>query len=468
MRRSRFTGMCVDCSAIRFSKNFLKVETRAIDGMLHRTRTNDAMLTHQQLKARKDYAMSIADKWRLQYSKGKSKLVSALRRIDDGHRNCELVARGKFGKVHVLMRRRLKRGARPATILRRFNEAIEHGFHPRGEDVDGREDFEKAFLQTCFGGHRNLWLSQKIDGGMGKSKLKKWLNAEAIPRFILCHGELHVRTLAHNLHEFMFSTLPPTLRACHVVAVDNVNIDERLRLWGKIGDFGGVRGVGRESAAAVPSFFPRTFQSLVSLAGLIESDAVQLAKEVTVLALIRNGRGTKQIVPIFASGSSCKGGDDVGAHVWMIETVIRMWYERDEGYVQRGPISTVSSDSGSTLRKAMRQMFHARRLPKRFCDLFINCPGFDLAGDPEHGTTDNADDKHDFKNLRGGVSRKKGALRGFQMSGFLTFSPVLKVDPTPRILLFTHFPPSQPNLRTRNAFVNEAFACIRFTSHARR
>jgi hypothetical protein len=206
----------------------------------------------------------------------------------------------------------------------------------------------------------------------------------------------------------------------------------------------------------------------VSLAGLIESDAVQLAKAVTVLALIRNGRGTKQIVPIFASGSSCKGGDDVGAHVWMIETVIRMWYERDEGYVQRGPISTVSSDSGSALRKAMRQMFHARRLPKRFCDLFINCPGFDLAGDPEHGTTDNADDKHDFKNLRGGVSRKKGALRGFQMSGFLIFSPVLRVDPTPRILLFTHFPPSQRNLRTRNAFVNEAFACIRFTSHARR
>ena len=151
----------------------------------------------------------------------------------------------------------------------------------------------------------------------------------------------------------------------------------------------------------------------MSLAGLIESDAVQLAKEVTVLALIRNGRGTKQIVPIFASGSSCKGGDDVGAHVWMLETVIRMWYERDEGYVQRGPISTVSSDSGSTLRKAMRQMFHARRLPKRFCDLLINCPGFDLAGDPEHGTTDNADDKHDFKNLRGSVSRKKRCVARF-------------------------------------------------------
>jgi hypothetical protein len=265
--------MCVDCSAIRFSKNFLKIETRAIDEMLHRTRTNVAMLTHQQLKARKDYAMSIADnKWRLQYSKGKSKLVFALRRIDDGHRICELVARGKFGKVHVFMRRQLKRGARPETILRRFNESIEHGFHPRGEDVDGRDDFEKAFLQTCFGGHRNLWLSQKIDGGMGKSKLKKWLNAEAIPRFILCHGELHVRTLAHNLNEFMFSTLPPTLRACHVVAVGNVHIDERLRLWGKVGDFGGVRGVGRESAAAVPSFPPPTNVPVAGVIGWLDRE----------------------------------------------------------------------------------------------------------------------------------------------------------------------------------------------------
>lgn len=219
-------------------------------------------------------------------------------------------------------------------------------------------------------------------------------------------ANLQVLSMRHNMQGFMFNS-EPSAKACNVLALDNVNIDERLRFWGQPSDFGGIRGVCRETAASVPSFVPRTFQSLVSLADLVESGEVKLAKEVTVMAMIRNGRGTQQTVPIFASGSCCKGGDDVAAHVWMIQNAIRIWYEEDQGYTQRGPISTVSSDAGSTLRKAMRQEFHTQRLPDRFCKLFGNCPGFDLAGHPEHGMTDNADDKHDFKCVRGALARKK-------------------------------------------------------------
>ena len=88
--------MFVDCSNIRFDVRFLKLEARAIDDMIHRTRTRDSMLTHQQLAARKMYAIKIADRWRLEYSKSKSRLAAALRRVDDGHRICELIARGKL------------------------------------------------------------------------------------------------------------------------------------------------------------------------------------------------------------------------------------------------------------------------------------------------------------------------------------------------------------------------------------
>ena len=193
------TGMCVDCSNIRFDVRFLKLEARAIDDMIHRTRTRDSMLTHQQLAARKMYAIKIADRWRLEYSKSKSRLAAALRRVDDGHRICELIARGKLGKLHVLMRRQLNRGARPATILKRLNHAISNGFHPRGQDADDREDFEKAFLRSCFGGRRNLRLSQMADGEMGDGKLKRWIKLQDIPRFIMCHGELQVLSMRHNM-----------------------------------------------------------------------------------------------------------------------------------------------------------------------------------------------------------------------------------------------------------------------------
>ena len=90
--------MFVDCSNIRFDVRFLKLEARAIGDMIHRTRTRHSILTHQQLAlaARKMYAIKIADRWRLEYSKSKSRLAAALRRVDDGHRICELIARGKL------------------------------------------------------------------------------------------------------------------------------------------------------------------------------------------------------------------------------------------------------------------------------------------------------------------------------------------------------------------------------------
>jgi hypothetical protein len=305
--------------------------------------------------------------------------------------------------------------------------AIESGFHPRGDDADEREDFEKAFLQVQLGGQRNLRLSQMTENSMGQGKLKKWLQLESVPRFLLCHGELHCRTMVANMEGSLFASEPHE-RACHVLALDNVNVDERLRHYGRVGETGGIRGVGRETASMVPSFFPRTYSALAALGETLETGQVKLAKEVTVMAIIRNGRGAQQIAPIFASGTCCSGGDDVQAHVWMCENAIRLWYDREEGYKTRGPISTVSSDSGSTLRKAMRQMFHTDSLPQNFRDLFANCLGFDLAGHKEHGMTDNADDKHDFKNVRAGLTRKKGAARILTPVVYPT--PVCKGTPT--------------------------------------
>ena len=325
------------------------------------------------------------------------------------------------------MRRQLKAGSRPATILRRLNVAIGSGFHPRGDDADEREDFEKAFLQVQLGGQRNLRLSQMTESSMGQGKLKKWLQLESVPRFLLCHGELHCRTMVANMEGSLFASEPHE-RACNVLALDNVNVDERLRHYGRVGVTGGIRGVGRETASMVPSFFPRTYSALAALGETLATGQAKLAKEVTVMAIIRNGRGTQQIVPIFASGTCCSGGDDVQAHVWMCENAIRLWYDREEGYKTRGPISTVSSDSGSTLRKAMRQMFHTESLPQNFRDLFANCLGFDLAGHKEHGMTDNADDKHDFKNVRACLARKKGAARILTPVVYPT--PVCKGTPT--------------------------------------
>ena len=72
--------------------------------MIHRTHMKDSILTHPQLAARKQYAIKIADKWRLEYSKSKSRLTAALRRVDDGHRICELIARGKLDdRVRTVM-----------------------------------------------------------------------------------------------------------------------------------------------------------------------------------------------------------------------------------------------------------------------------------------------------------------------------------------------------------------------------
>ena len=100
------TLMCEQCGNIRFSITFRDLERRAVNEDLHRTRNHDTFLTHLQLKARKDYAVKVADRWRLEYSKSKSRLASALSKIDDSHRVFELLAKGAVSRECGSRRRR--------------------------------------------------------------------------------------------------------------------------------------------------------------------------------------------------------------------------------------------------------------------------------------------------------------------------------------------------------------------------
>lgn len=322
---------CSECLRLADNTALSALVRRSNHSSLHVTATKDAYLSFSQRALRAAHRRQL---WRtnaLQMLTHEGKLRH-LSKISSAHeRIVAALASGKLPRLHVLAQRLRRNGATPAAVATQFERAVD-GFVPKGQFE--RTEYMKAFVLLKLGGRRALRLNQVDNGGPCRRQTLSQKLFQ-IPAHVSCAGTLQILSAVENL-ERNFAASPDHL-ALHHLAFDNINNDERLRYSTSI--VGGGLRVARESSFE-GALTIRSYSDVVRLTRALDDGELILAKETTVLCIIRNDRSAS-IIPVMSSGTAkVKGYKDGAAdQAWMVTQILSLWHDK---YAEtHGPIACV-------------------------------------------------------------------------------------------------------------------------------
>ena len=215
-----------------------------------------------------------------------------------------------------------------------------------------QRDADLGFLIVKLGNRKLAYALNKEVGAASKSTVHRMCDPT---RFLCCAGTKTVAIIRENMDRFIFSQPHPPKRCLWVLGVDDVAVDERLRFSKALGV---VLGLCREHSGGVDVSI-QGLACLERISAALKAGEVHMAKEATVGALLPIRRENYQARPVFASGT-CKKDETAVSTTPLYRAVIDYWYEKDEGYKQRGPIADTA---GSQVRWYIR----SRRAQRTAC-----------------------------------------------------------------------------------------------------
>ena len=465
---SRAEPQCGACERLQNNTKLRKLVRRACDPNIASSNTEHQYLNFSQLQTRlKDRRSQYRDQ-SLRALTATSKVRSLTKVATSFNRVVAALATKKLPRLHIVARRLLERGSTHRVVVRQMERAVE-GYIPKGDFE--RIDYQKAYVALSLGGRRALRLEMADDGGPSRRTLTRQ-KVYDVPRFIACAGLLQVQSLLENM-EKTFGARPPKPgeeRALFHLAIDNVNLEERLRY--AFGDerTGGLR-IARESSFD-GDLTIKSEEDVERITAAFDEAELLLPKEATVAVLIKNddsmcdssverervfggvsrGRGgcrsargpiaarlrglprrragpsatarsraecqskhpacSREITPVFMSGTAKPSGYGKAAQdqAWIVEKVIEIWNEK---YIARGPIASVPMDGDSTNVKTQAVAGLLDDMPEgQLRDLLSQLPLVDLTSNADFVAA-TTDDQHNGKNIRSKLS----GSGGFRLSG---------------------------------------------------
>ena len=261
-----------------------KLVRRACDPNIASSGMKHQYLNFSQLQTRlKDRRSQYRDQ-SLRALTATSKVRSLTKVATSFNRVVAALATKKLPRLHIVARRLLERGSTHRVVVRQMERAVE-GYIPKGDFE--RIDYQKAYVALALGGRRALRLEMADDGGPSRRTLTRQ-KVYDVPRFIACAGLLQVQSLLENM-EKTFGARPPKPgeeRALFHLAIDNVNLEERLRY--AFGDerTGGLR-IARESSFD-GDLTIKSEEDVERITAAFDEAELLLPKEATVAVLIKN------------------------------------------------------------------------------------------------------------------------------------------------------------------------------------
>jgi hypothetical protein len=327
--------------------NFIlcRMARRATDSAAHKSTIKDQFLTPSQQRQRSRWHAARTSMAGLNILNLNSRVGRLLVVQDDHKRMCVLIATQRIPRLHQLVSTMRKQGCSVRVIIDQIDKAMRGLYHPKGYDSD---DLDMAILVYRLGNRQLLYALNRTHGFPSESYLHRMLHD--MPSFLVCSGELSLRTMRDNLEAIIFSKTVPTERCAWVLMMDDVNIDERIRFNTQDGE---GRGFCREHTRM--DLKVNSARDIDAWKEALDAGLAHCAKELTVVALGPLREKEYAISPIFASGT-CKAGESAEHTNWMIKNLVLMWYEDPRGYQARGPITTTNSDGAACFVSGVHEL----------------------------------------------------------------------------------------------------------------
>ncbi|KIN94711.1 hypothetical protein M404DRAFT_167565 [Pisolithus tinctorius Marx 270] len=281
----------------------------------------------------------------------------------------------------------LKNGAGINAILRKIEEAIEHGYKPHNYTKDA---YDLALLVYRLGGANLLYaLNQRLALPSLCSVVQNHFSTVTITPTI---GPITLDAIAMNIRGVI---VEPRFAAGHTalhgvsLLTDEVALEECAVYFPSANRVGGL--CWKHSHTIDPIL--NTFESATLIATKLTSGEVHLGKEMTVIAV--HCFGEDDMYPVLAA-PSCKEEDH---NDWekLMKTTIDVWYSGDAQKMV-GPLWSFATDGDSTRRKAGHKVFMKSKLDESssLYGILSDLPGLNLYTGP-HDMTLDFDYKHIIK-----------------------------------------------------------------------